>query len=87
MKSGSHWSVDKIYLDGFHLFEQVSVDHKGDSLFCEKGVIIPRFIQNQAQRGPRSATFVKYDPDGRDGYLVFQGIFDHLAGLFRNFKH
>lgn len=52
MKTGAHGGVDKIDFNRFNLFKQVFVDHKGNPLFCKKGVLIPWFIQNQAQRGP-----------------------------------
>jgi hypothetical protein len=87
VKSGPHGSIDIIDLDGFNPFKQVFVNHKGDSLFRKKIIIVPRFIQNQAQRWPRSATLIKCDPNGWDGDLILQGVFDHLTGLSRNFKH
>ncbi len=50
-------------------------------------IIIARFIQNQAQRGPRSATLIQYDANRRDLLLIFESFLDHLDGLFRDFKH
>ena len=87
MKPGPHGGIDIIDLDGFNPFKQVFFDHESDPHFRKKAVRIPWFIQNQAQRRPRSAPLVKCDPDGRDGHLILQGLFDHLTGLFRNFKH
>ena len=87
MKSRPHRRIDKIDLDRLNPFEQVFIDHEGDSLFRKKIIVVPWFIQNQAQRRPRSATLVQRDPDGRNGHLVLQGIFDHFAGLFSDFEH
>ena len=87
MKSCAHGGIHVIDLDGLNPFEQVFVDHEGNSLFFKKAILVPRFIQNQAQRGSRSATLIEGDPDGWDRHLILQGLFDHLTGLFRNFKH
>lgn len=52
MKSGSHGGIHEIEFDGFDAFEEVFIDHKGNSLIRKDGVIVPRLIQSQAQSGP-----------------------------------
>ena len=87
MKSRPHGGIDKVDLNRSYPFKQIFIDHEGESLFRKKTILVPRFVQNQAQRRSRSASLIQCDPDGRNGYLVLQGILDHLAGLFRNLKH
>jgi hypothetical protein len=69
MKSGPHGGIYKIEFDGFDAFEEIFIDHEGNTFVRKKGVIIPWLIQSQTQSGPRSATLAVYDPDRRDGVL------------------
>ncbi len=52
VKSRTHGSIHVIDLDGLNFFKQVFVDHEGNSLFRKEAILVPRFIQNQAQRRP-----------------------------------
>jgi hypothetical protein len=79
--------IDKIHLDGFCSFKKIFVDNISDTFLSKNLVVFAWFIQSQAQGGPRSATLVEYDPDGRDFLLISNGFLDHLTGLFRHFKH
>jgi hypothetical protein len=53
----------------------------------ENLVIIAWFIQNQAQRGPGSATLIIDDPNGGDFLLIFNSFFDHFGGFLRDVEH
>ena len=50
-------------------------------------ILIARFVQNQAQGGPGSASAVVDDPDGRKGIPVSEGLLDLFCGLSGHFEH
>jgi hypothetical protein len=79
--------MDIINLNRPYLFKKVLPDNIDDPLLSKNLVIFARFIQNQAQRGPRSASLVVGDPDGRDLLLIFDGFPEHFSGFLRNVEH
>jgi hypothetical protein len=79
--------IDIIDLDGLYSLKEVLADDISDTFLIKNLVIFAWFIQNQAQRGPRSPTFIIDDPDGRVFLLIFKGLPDHLGGFLRNVKH
>jgi len=76
-----------INLDRLHPLKEVLADDISDTFLSKNLVIFAWFIQNQAQRGPGSATLVVNDPDGRGFLLIFEGFLDHFSGFLRNVKH
>jgi hypothetical protein len=79
--------IDIIDLNGLYPLKEVLTNEKSDSLLSKNLVIFAWFIQNQAQRGPRSATLVMDDPDGRGFLLILKGLLDHFSRFLRNIKH
>ena len=86
-KPASVGRVDIIDLDRLDLLKEVLSDDVSDSFLRKNLVIFAWFIQNQAQRGPGSATLVIRHPDGGDLLLIFEGFFDHFSGLLCDVKH
>jgi hypothetical protein len=86
-KSSPVRGLDEIDLNGLDSLEEVLADDIGDTFLSENLVIFAWFIQNQAQRGPRSATLVVDDPNRRNFLLVFEGLLDHFSRFLRNVKH
>jgi hypothetical protein len=79
--------IDIVDLNGLHPLKEVLTDKKSDPLLSKNLVIFAWFIQNQAQRGPRSATLVMDDPDRRSLLLILEGLLDHFGRFLRNIKH
>ena len=79
--------VDIINLNRLYPLKEILTDDISDTFLSENLVIFARFIQNQAQRGPRSAAFVVDDPNGRALLLILEGFLDHLSRFLRNVKH
>jgi hypothetical protein len=79
--------IDIINLDGLHSVKEILADDIGDTFLSKNLVIFAWFIQNQAQRGPRSAAFVVDHPDGRGFSLIFEGFLDHFSRFLSNVKH
>jgi len=79
--------IDIIDLNGLYPLKEVLADDIGDAFLGKNLVIFAWFIQNQAQRGPRSATLVIDDPDGRGLLLILESFLDHFCRLLRNVKH
>jgi hypothetical protein len=79
--------IDIIDLNGLYPLKEVLADEKSNPLLTKNLVIFAWFIQNQAQRGPRSATLVMDDPDRRDLLLILEGFLDHFSRFLRNIKH
>jgi len=79
--------IDIIDLDRLDSLKEILPDDIGDAFLSKHLIIFAWFIQNQAQRGPRSATLVMDDPDGRDFPLILEGFLDHFSRLLRHVKH
>jgi len=80
-KSATFELFNEIDFDGSHPFKEVFVDDISNTFQSKNSVIFPRFIQNQAQGGPCSASLYG-DADGRDFLLIPEHFFDGLSGLF-----
>ena len=50
-------------------------------------ILIGRFVQNQAQGGPGSASAVVDDPDGGKGVPVSEGLLDLFRSLSGYLEH
>jgi hypothetical protein len=79
--------IDIINLNGLYSLKEVLADDISDTFLSKNLVIFAWFIQNQAQRGPRSATLVIDDPDGRGLLLILEGFLNHFSRFLRNVKH
>jgi hypothetical protein len=79
--------IDIIHFNRLYPLKEVLADDISDPLLSKNLVIFAWFIQNQAQRGPRSATLVIDDPDGRGLLLILEGLLDHFSRFLRNVKH
>jgi len=74
-------------MDRLHLFVELFLNQVGDSAFLKNFILIPGFIQNQAQRGTPSPARVEINPDGRGFSPILEIFPEHLRGLCRNLKH
>ena len=70
MESGPHGGFHVIHRDGLDAFEEILVDRETKTFFRKERIVLIRFIQNQVQVRPGSATPVIRHPDGWDGVFV-----------------
>jgi hypothetical protein len=79
--------IDIIDFNGLYSLKEVFADEISDTLLSKNVVIFAWFIQNQAQRGPRSASLIIDHPNGRNFLLILEGLLDHFSRLLSNVKH
>ncbi len=85
--AGAPVAFDKINLNGFDLFEKLFIDGKRNSIFLKNFIFCDWFIQNHAQRGPRSTSLGQHDSDRRGLISLLEVILHHCNGFFGYLKH
>jgi hypothetical protein len=79
--------IDVIHLNGLYPLKEVLANDISDTFLSKNLIIFAWFVQNQAQRGPRSTPFVIDDPNGRVFLLILEGFLDHFISFLRYVKH
>ena len=85
-KSRTPPGFNEIYNNGLDLVEQLFVHKIGNPIVFHDLIIIFRLIQSHTQRGPRSPTLRKENPNNRFVFLFLEELLNHLVRFFSHLE-